>query len=67
MYTRYRVNIVYNDVLSCLHLRHRDVNGVYIITTIPVSERNRAHNNVVSGIMYYYTCLCRLYRRHRNS
>ena len=23
MYTRYRGNIVYNDVISCLHLRHR--------------------------------------------
>ena len=32
MYTRYRVNIVYIDVLSCLHRRHRDVNVVYTIS-----------------------------------
>ena len=32
MYTRYRVNIVYINVLSCLHRRHRDVNDVYTIS-----------------------------------
>ena len=35
MYTRYRVNIVYIDVISCLHRRHRqhrDVNDVYTIS-----------------------------------
>ena len=32
MYTRYRVNIVYIDVLSCLHRRHRDVDDVYTIS-----------------------------------
>ena len=31
MYTRYHVNIVYIDVLSCLHRRHRNVNDVYTI------------------------------------
>ena len=32
MYTRYHVNIVYIDVLSCLHRRHRDMNDVYTIS-----------------------------------
>ena len=32
MYTRYRVNIVNIDVLSCLHRRHRNVNDVYTIS-----------------------------------
>ena len=32
MYTRYRVNIVYIYVLSCLHRQHRDVSNVYTIS-----------------------------------
>ena len=32
MYTQYRVDIVYIDVLSCLHRRHHDVNDVYTIS-----------------------------------
>ena len=32
MYTRYRINIVHIDVLSCLHRWHHDVNDVYTIS-----------------------------------
>ena len=68
MYTRYRVNIVYNDVLSCLHLRHRDVNDVYtilcqnrlhrctILFTSSTSRCKRCIHNIVSTsftTMYY--------------
>ena len=45
MYTRYRVNIVYIDVLSCLYRRYRrhgDVNDVYRI-----SCQHRLHRCII--------------------
>ena len=73
MYTRYRVNIVYIDVLSCLHRRHRDVNDVYTISchhrlhrysimfTLLTSSISRCeiciHNIVSTSLKSMYYCV----------
>ena len=51
MYTQYSVNIVYIDVLSCLHRRHRDVNGVYTI-----SCQHRLHRYTITISTYHLHC-----------
>ena len=56
MYTRYRVNMVYIDVLSCLHRRYRRIAMLTMYTRYRV---NIVYIDVLS-------CLHRRYRRHHD-
>ena len=65
MYTRYRVNIVYIDILSCLHRWHDIVNIAMSTISKRTSRTGHTCTSLLNNIVIEFCCLTKNIAIHR--